>query len=84
MYISILQVFLLIQAAIKDLSDVYSQVQNSLDFAELTKKLQQERVSVALNFLIKERESKYYILISPSPDFRSTKTSFDSYNCNYE
>ena len=48
----------MIQAAIRDLSDVYSQVQNSLDFAELTKKLQQERVSVALNFLIKERESK--------------------------
>lgn len=46
------------QATINDLTDVYLQVQNSLDFAELTKKLQQERVSVALNFFIKGRESE--------------------------
>ena len=32
-------------------------MRNSLDFAELTKKLQQERVSVALKFFIKDRES---------------------------
>ena len=46
------------QATINDLTDVFLQVQNSLDFAELTKKLQQERVSVALNFFIKGRESE--------------------------
>ena len=49
------------QATINDLTDVFLQVQNSLDFAELTKKLQQERVSVALNFFIKARESKIEI-----------------------
>ena len=49
------------QATINDLTDVFLQVQNSLDFAELTKKLQQERVSVALNFFIKGRESEMEI-----------------------
>ena len=44
------------KATINDLTDVFLQVQNSLDFAELTKKLQQERVSVALNFFIKSRK----------------------------
>ena len=45
---------------IQDLSDVSEQVRNSLDFAELTKKLQQERVSVALKFFIKDRESNIF------------------------
>ena len=43
---------------ISDLGSVTKQVSNSLDFAELTKKLQQERVSVALKFFIKDRESE--------------------------
>ena len=44
---------------IQDLEDVTTQVRNSLDFAELTKKLQQERVSVAFKFFIESRESKF-------------------------
>ena len=44
---------------IQDLEDVTTQVTNSLDFAELTKKLQQERVSVAFKFFIESRESKF-------------------------
>ena len=49
---------------IQDLSDVSDQVRNSLDFAELTKKLQQERVSVALKFFIKDNESNIYAFSS--------------------
>ena len=49
---------------IQDLGDVSDQVRNSLDFAELTKKLQQERVSVALKFFIKDSESNIYAFSS--------------------
>ena len=51
------------KTTINDLTDVFLQVQNSLDFAELTKKLQQERVSVALNFFIKSRKRESLKLI---------------------
>ena len=56
-----MELIIFFQSTINDLTDVFLQVQNSLDFAELTKKLQQERVSVALNFFIKARESKIEI-----------------------
>ena len=72
------------QATINDLTDVFLQVQNSLDFAELTKKLQQERVSVALNFFIKGRESEtnnltelsYFLVIFVDID---TLSDFDNF-----
>ena len=40
------------QTSINDLSEVAEQVDNALDFAELTRKLQEERVSVALNLFM--------------------------------
>merc|ERR1711892_181889 len=45
------------QGSINDLNDVFEQVNNALDFAELTRRLQEERVSVALNFFIRQREN---------------------------
>ena len=43
--------------SINDLNDVFDQVNNALDFAELTRRLQEERVTVALNFFIRKREN---------------------------
>ena len=43
--------------AIRDLQDVTLQVSNAIDFARLTRKLQEERVAVALDFFIAGREN---------------------------
>ena len=45
---------------IQDLEEVSLQVRNSLDFAELTKKLQQERVSVAMKFFVQDRDGIHH------------------------
>jgi hypothetical protein len=41
--------------SIRDLQDVTDQVSNAIDFARLTRMLQEERVSVALNYFVDER-----------------------------
>ena len=43
--------------SINDLQDVTEQVSNAIDFARLTRKLQEERVAVALDYFIAGREN---------------------------
>ena len=43
--------------SIRDLQDVTQQVSNAIDFARLTRKLQEERVAVALDYFISGREN---------------------------
>ena len=42
---------------ISDLEEVRSQVSNAIDFARLTRMLQEERIAVALNYFIERREN---------------------------
>ena len=43
--------------SIKDLQDVTQQVSNAIDFARLTRKLQEERVAVALDYFVSGKEN---------------------------
>ena len=75
------------QRSISDLQDVKNQVRNALDFAVLTRRLQEERASVALNFFINRRDGlekvedlDNYVVQNLDPEFLSYFKMANTFN----